>query len=445
MSSDWTSTTVGELCDHFGAELQTGPFGSQLHSYDYRNEGVPVVPTEAINDGRINPDALPRISFEKARELSRHALKPGDILFARRGAQATGKTALARDCDEGAICGTGAIRLRTSKSTVCDPSFLAACLSAKDTVSWIRHHAIGATMPNLNEGIIRSIPIRLAPVHDQKAIAHILGTLDDKIELNRKTNETLEAIARALFKSWFVDFDPVRAKAEGRPTGLPDAISDLFPDSFEESELGEIPSGWCATQVGECLETVLGGTPSRKRSDYWGGEIPWIGSGMVNEFRVTRPTELITELGLKESATKLLPVRSTLIAITGATLGQVSTNEIELCANQSVVAILPSIELGAEYIYLWTLSSIDILVASQTGGAQQHVNKNNVNELPLLAPSDSVLAHFGATAKPLFDKIAINIFASEFLRDVRDTILPKLISGELRIPDAERLLEEAGV
>ena len=245
MSSEWKRMKIGDLCDQFGAELQTGPFGSQLHSYDYTETGIPVVPTEAIGNGKINPDVLPRISNGKASELLRHTLRQGDILFARRGAQATGQTAIARKCDEGAICGRGAIRLRVepAKSIVL-PTFLATYLSGKETITWIRHHAIGATMPNLNEGIIRSISILLPSLQEQKAIAHILGTLDDKIELNRKTNETLEAMAKALFKSWFVDFDPVRAKAEGRPTGLPAVISDLFPDSFEDSELGEIPSGW---------------------------------------------------------------------------------------------------------------------------------------------------------------------------------------------------------
>jgi type I restriction enzyme S subunit len=120
-------------------------------------------------------------------------------------------------------------------------------------VEWFKFHAIGATMPNLNEGIIRSFPFQIPPLHEQHAIAHILGTLDDKIELNRRMNETLEAMAQALFKSWFVDFDPVRAKAEGRDSGLPKHIANLFPDSFEDSELGEIPKGWEVKTLGEML------------------------------------------------------------------------------------------------------------------------------------------------------------------------------------------------
>jgi type I restriction enzyme S subunit len=124
------------------------------------------------------------------------------------------------------------------------PRYLSYQLSGGKAVTWLKSNSEGTTMPSLNQDILSRFPITLLPIVEQKAIAHILGTLDDKIELNRKTNETLEAMAKALFQSWFVDFDPVRAMAEGRPTGLPAEISDLFSDSLEESELGEIPRGW---------------------------------------------------------------------------------------------------------------------------------------------------------------------------------------------------------
>src|SRR5207253_660563 len=143
------------------------------------------------------------------------------------------------------------------------------------------------------------------PFETQRAIAHSLGTLDDKIELNRRMNETQEAMARAIFKSWFVDFDPVRAKAEGRDPGLPKAITDLFPDRFEDSDLGEIPEGWRASKIANEVVTLLGGTPSRAEPSFWGGGIAWINSGKANEFRIVEPSEFITQKGLDSSATKL--------------------------------------------------------------------------------------------------------------------------------------------
>src|SRR5579871_4127098 len=245
MAANWWPTTIGDLCDAGVAELQTGPFGSQLHAHDYTEDGIPVVPTEAIRNRQIDHSVLPRISKGKAEELSRHRLRSGDILFARRGVQATGHIGCVREPEEGFICGTGAILLRINKhSDKIDSDFLSHVLSNPASVKWFKFHAIGATMPNLNEGIIRAFPLLIPALPEQIAIAHILGTLDDKIGLNQRTDATLEAMARALFKSWFVDFDPVRAKAESRDPGMPKPIADLFPASFLDSHRQDMPAGW---------------------------------------------------------------------------------------------------------------------------------------------------------------------------------------------------------
>src|SRR5439155_17974082 len=139
-----------------------------------------------------------------------------------------------------------------------DPGFAAYYLGDGRVREWIVRHAHGATMPNLNTAILSGLPFVVPPPNEQRAIAHVLGTLDDKIELNRRMNETLEAMARALFKSWFVDFDPVRAKADGRDPGLPAHVADLFPDRFADSELGQIPAGWDTAPLGEHVEPVRG-------------------------------------------------------------------------------------------------------------------------------------------------------------------------------------------
>jgi len=260
MAGEWRHLFIGVLCDEGLAELQTGPFGSQLHAHDYVAEGVAVVPTEAIRGRQIDHAVLPKITLSKAKSLERHRLRAGDILFARRGVQATGHIGYVRDPEEGFICGTGAIRLRIQpRNSEVEPEFLSHVLSNPSSVAWFKFHAIGATMLNLNESIIRAFPLKLPPLPEQRAIAHILGMLDDKVELNRRMNETLEAMARALFQSWFVDFDPVRAKAEGRDTTLPKDIVDLFPDCFEDSELGEIPTGWRFAPLPEVIEV----NPSR--------------------------------------------------------------------------------------------------------------------------------------------------------------------------------------
>ena len=448
MSSEWKRMKIGDLCDQFGAELQTGPFGSQLHSYDYTETGVPVVPTEAIDNGKINPDVLPKISKEKASELSRHTLRQGDILFARRGAQATGKTAITRRCDEGAICGTGAIRLRIepAKSIVL-PTFLATYLSSKETITWIRHHAIGATMPNLNEGIIRSIPILLPSLQEQKAIAHILGTLDDKIELNRKTNETLEAMAKALFKSWFVDFDPVRAKAEGRPTGLPAEISDLFPDSFEDSELGEIPSGWRSTPLAERVIYLSRGISPAYCEE---GGVLVLNQKCVRDSRVSFEKARRHDTTRKQIIGREVRRFDALVNSTGVgTLGRVAmmpTCQEEVVVDSHVTVVRGSNDQESFFISSTLLNrQVEIEALGEGSTGQTELSRVVLGSLPVIFPSSQLISAYFDSAYAIQDKIEKNEEASVALASTRDALLPKLISGEIRIPDAEKMIDEVGV
>jgi type I restriction enzyme S subunit len=187
--------TLGDLAKRGEITISTGPFGSALHAHDYRPTGVPVVPTEAIEPGHLRHEKIVRISEEKARELVRHKLQPGDIVFARRGVQACGFSAPVTEQDGAVIAGTGVIALRILAREKIDPTFLACAVGAPDSVKWLKHHAIGATMPNLNSSIVLGLPIHLPGIESQRASAHILGTLDDKIELNRRMSQTLEAIA----------------------------------------------------------------------------------------------------------------------------------------------------------------------------------------------------------------------------------------------------------
>jgi len=466
--------SVGDLAASGIISLSTGPFGSALHKHDYRESGRPVVPAEAISDGDLDSSKLNYIDETKAEELTRYFLEPGDLVFARRGAQACGHSAYVGQDHHGAVAGTGLLYARVLKKDVLDPLYFFLVMSSAESVRWLKTHAIGATMPNLNTGIISSTPFRLIALEEQHEIISNYVPLRKKLSLLAKMNATLERMSQALFKSWFVDFDPVidNALAAGNP--IPDELApraevrrkaltsgttqqglvdhptlsnpkSLFPAAFEfNDELGWIPEAWDVSAIGSKLETVLGGTPSRKNANYWqDGTVGWINSGKVNEFRVTEPSELITEEALAKSATKLLPKRTTVLAITGATLGQVSLTEIECCANQSVIGILGTEQLPSEYIYSWINQIIDKLVASQTGGAQQHINKGNVQEANILLPNSEVLNEFIDQVRPAFDQIALSCFESESLTKLRDTLLPKLISGELRMASSGQLNTEA--
>lgn len=268
------------------------------------------------------------------------------------------------------------------------------------------------TMPLLNE-----IEVNLPSIGTQTRIASVLSALDDKIELNRQTNATLEAIAQAIFKEWFVDFN------------FPGATGEMV-----ESELGMIPRGWRVDKLGNVVKTILGGTPSTTSSSYWeNGTIAWINSGKTNEFRIIEPTAYITAEAVKSSNTKLLPKGTVVLAITGATLGQVSRLEIDSCANQSVVGILENQSVPSEYLYLWVKNNIQNIIRNQSGGAQQHINKNDVNDSFLLVPDTKTIKYFAKTIFPIFGAISLNCFENANLATIRDVLLPKLMSGEIDV------------
>src|SRR3989442_14877040 len=216
LPAHWEVITLGEVCAR-GGDVQTGPFGSQLHAFDYVPFGIPSIMPQNIGDNRIVTDGIARITTKDAERLSRYCVRAGDIIYSRRGD--VERRALVRVEEDGWLCGTGCLRVRFGDGPV-DPLFASYYLDHPEVRGWIVRHAIGATMPNLNTSIMSALPFVVPPLPEQRAIAHILGTLDDKIELNRRMSETLEAMARAIFKSWFVDFDPIRA-CRGDPCGRP--------------------------------------------------------------------------------------------------------------------------------------------------------------------------------------------------------------------------------
>jgi len=432
---------------HFGDLFYESPRNGLTRPKAIRGAGVKMVNMgELFAFPRLYNTPMDRVPLSES-EAERFLLKDGDLLFARQSLvlEGAGKCSIFLGDIEPVTFESHLTRVRLNPGKA-DPRFYFYYLQSHHGRAAIRSIVEqGAGASGIRGSDLARLDVQWRPVKEQRVIAQFLGTLDDRIELNRRMNETLEAMARALFKSWFVDFNPVHAKAQSRDPGLPKSLADLFPDSFEVSELGEIPKGWRLSRLGDEVETLLGGTPSRGEPAYWGGEIPWINSGKANEFRIVEPSEYVTQAGLESSATKLMPARTTVIAITGATLGQVSITEIPTCANQSIVGVLGSAELPSEYIYFWVKENIDRLIASQTGGAQQHINKNDVNELPVICPNAGVVRAYLAMTLPMFERIKVNCFESRNLAALRDTLLPRLVSGDLRIPRDEMMLAAAAV
>jgi type I restriction enzyme S subunit len=223
-------------------------------------------------------------------------------------------------------------------------------------------------MANLNTLILSECPVILPPLPEQKAIAHILGTLDDKIELNRQMNETLEAMARAIFKDWFVDFGPTRAKMSGRAAYLPEELWSLLPEAIDE-ETG-LPQGWEErTIVDSCARIVNGGTPKRDNNEYWdNGDIPWLTSAEVRQKVIIETDNFITQKGLIESSAKIIDSGSTVVALYGATAGQVSYLATEVSTNQAICALTPKKGYSI-YNYLHLSSNTDNLASMARGSA----------------------------------------------------------------------------
>ena len=291
----------------------------------------------------------------------------------------------------------------------------------------------------------RRMHITLPPVAEQRAIVHVLGTLDDKIELNRRMNETLEEMARALFKSWFVDFDPVRAKMEGRwrrgesLPGLPADLFDLFPDRLVPSEVGELPDGWEVGTVKQLAERIHnGGTPKRSEPTYWNpGEVPWLTSAEVRQSFVLETENFISQVGLARSSAKVIPARSILVALYGATAGQVSMNFRPLSTNQAVSAIIPT-DGNRCFCLVALKSQVAELANRAVGSAQQNISKKAVESTTLVLPSIKLRSKYNDLVEWMFDRILQNLEESRTLIAHRDSLLAKLVSGEVRLMETSK-------
>lgn len=413
----WECRRLSEICLKKNG-VQTGPFGSQLHKKDYVRNGTPIITVEHLGENRILHNNIPMVSNEDRDRLNKYKIKKGDILFSRVGS--VDRRSIVRQEEDGWLFSGRCLRVRPQHSLI-DPEYLSYFFGLSEFKDYIRRIAVGATMPSLNTKLLSDVPIYHPPLPEQRAIAHILGTLDDKIELNCRMNETLEAMARAIFKSWFVDYDPVRAKAEGRPTGLPDELAALFPDSFEESELGEIPEGWEVKTVGEVVEFAYG--KALKVSNRKPGKVPVFGSngqvGLHNEALVKGPGIIIGRKGnpgiVTWSYEDFFPIDTTFYV--------------------KKTGIVSSLN------YLFYALKTQGLPSLSADSAVPGLNRNLAYMSKFLVPNEKVLMAFDGQIDPIFQMIYANEKEINTLASFRDTLLPKLISGELRITDAEMIME----
>ena len=430
-------TTIGALLDETGGSIKTGPFGTKLKASEYTEFGVPVVSVGEVGLGRLRiHDKTPRVDETVWSKMPEFLLKAGDIVFGRKGA--VDRSAQVQSSEEGYFLGSDGIRIRLNTKT-CDPKFISYQLQTIAHRDWMVQNAAGTTMPSLNEGIIRRIPIVLKPLAEQKRIAHILGTLDDKIELNRRMNATLEAMARVLFQSWFVDFDPVRRNAKGDESRPEDS---LFPNSFEDSEMGEIPNGWHVVKLKDLTSKIGSGSTPRGGSAVYQDE----GTALIrsqnvhdHEFRWQGLVRL-SEKSSHELRGVEVKIDDVLINITGDSILRtcvVDPAVLPARVNQHVAIIRAMESVPARYLHLHLIQArMKEFPLGLSAGATRHaVTKGHLENIPVLRPPAEVLRAFREMVAPIFKQVEVNSAQSRTLAALRDTLLPKLLNGELSEPE----------
>lgn len=298
----------------------------------------------------------------------------------------------------------------------------------------LNHLKDGTSNPTLSRDTFGAQLFPLPPLSEQKAITAILGALDDKIELNHRMNATLEATARALFQSWFVDFDPVRAKLDGRPpTGLDPATAGLFPATFQDSALGHIPTGWEVCKLADKIELISGGTPKTSEPAYWDGDIPWYSvkdAPADSDIWVIQTEKQVTRLGIENSAAQVLPEGTTIISARG-TVGKLALVGIPMAMNQSCYGIR-GVQGYADYFTYFALQRATTELKQRTHGTVfDTITRQTFETLDCIFPPQELTQAFDKAIAPLLTQIRNNIHQSCTLATLRDTLLPKLLSGDL--------------
>lgn len=359
--------------------------------------GLCVINQKCIRDYKLLLENARRHDISNKQITDEKVVQKYDILINSTGVGTAGR--VAQNLENQMITADSHVTIVRPDSNKINPIYLG--YAVKNQQKYIEGLAEGSTgqteisRQRIGEEILIRIP---TDKQVQKVVSDFLLNVDKKIDLNNKINDNLHELCNNLY------------------------INLINQLNENNSSMEHVKN------VAKC---ILGGTPSRARQEYWNGNINWINSGEINKFRIIEASEKITELGLNKSSTYLLPKGTTVLAITGATLGQVSRLEIDSCANQSVVGIVPNKKELNNYIYLSILNNINDLTLKQTGGAQQHINKNDVETHKILIPNDELINEFDKIIKPLFNQIAMNCFENKKLAELRDTLLPKLMDGEI--------------
>lgn len=412
MVGEWSTGILADLCESvdygYTASAATDPsVGPKfLRITDIRQDG-------------LRWDDVPHVEIP-ADKFEKYSLHAGDIVVARTGAF-TGANAYVVP-PVPAVFASYLVRLKAGPRL--DPRFAYYFMQSGAYRDHVAGVLGGSAQPNASAKALTKVEIPVPPLPEQRRIAAILGALDDKIELNRKMNRTLEEVAQALFKSWFIDFDG--------------------HDDLVDSEIGLVPRGWGVKPIGDVVKVVGGSTPSTKEAAYWdGGTHAWATpkdlSGLAVPVLLGTERQ-ITDAGLQTISSGLLPAGTFLLS-SRAPIGYTAISKVPTAINQGFIAIPPGGALSAAYLLFWTRYNMDAIKGRAGGTTFAEISKSAFRPIPVVVPPPPRLAEFERSVGPLMERITANAREADTLATLRDTLLPRLISGELRVPEAETLVE----
>lgn len=432
LPKDWRYEPLGSLVD-----LDRGISYGVVQPGTSDPLGVPIVRVNNLKQGRIITDDVLRINKDIESKYQRSRLKGGEVLLTLVGT--LGECAIVPDNLSGWNVAR-AVAVIPVKPQI-SARWVYFCLRLPQIQHYIKIWATTTVQATFNLRDVAKLPIPIAPQLESEAIAHILGTLDDKIELNREMNQTLEAMARAIFKSWFVDFDPVRAKMEGRlPAGMDLASAELFPSEFEESVLGMIPKGWCVCELGNLARNVSKTFDFSARS-----EVIFINTGdvLLGSFL---HSNRISKDGLPGQAKKSIKQNDILMTEIRPANGRyayVDFDSTEYVVSTKFMIISASDDIEPRLLYRIltlekTLAEFQLIAESRSGTFPQ-ITFDSISYFPIIVAPKTIQLAFLKVVDLLEKQIKINNSQSRSLASIRDALLPKLLSGEIRVKEAEKI------
>ena len=434
----WKAVRFEDLAADTRNAIVGGPFGSNLVSGDYTDTGVPVIRGQNMGDGRWVSGPFAFVSEEKAESLRANLARRGDIVFTQRGT--LGQVALVPDVPWDRYVVSQSQMKATVNPDLADPLFVYYYFTNPAEQHYIIANAIQTGVPHSNLGQLRAHPMRVPSPPEQRAIAGVLGALDDKIEQNRRTARALERLARAIFRAWFLDFEPVKAKAAGATTfpSMPQHVFDALPTRFRDSPIGPVPEGWEVKALSSVCTLVSGGTPKRSEATYWGGDVRWYSvkdAPNDGEIWVTNTSERITEDGVANSAARVVAKGCTIISARG-TVGKLAMAAVPMAFNQSCYGLMPREDRSYCYLHLLVQTAVTELKQRSHGSVFDTITRATFDGLLVPVPPIGAVRSFEALVAPLFDLLLGSLQESLQLSAMRDFLLPKLLGGQVRVEPA---------